>query len=51
MRKTQDMVDMLVRLIYMVIVSFVALPALFIMPPIGILLLLYLRGVIRHTGG
>jgi phosphotransferase system glucose/maltose/N-acetylglucosamine-specific IIC component len=45
------MMDTIVRLIYTMIVSIVALLALFIMPPIGILLLLYLRSVIRHAGG
>ncbi|MDI6896067.1 hypothetical protein [Methanocella conradii] len=35
-------------MIHAVIISIVALLALFIMPPIGILLLLYLRSIIRY---
>ncbi len=43
-----DIVDRFVRLIHMVILSIAALIGLFVMPPIGILLLLYLRGFLEH---
>jgi|GEM_PF-3847390 len=43
-----DIIDRLVRLIHAIILSIAALIGLFIMPPIGILLLLYLRGYLER---
>jgi hypothetical protein len=42
-----DIVDRIVRFIYTVILSMAALLGLFIIPPVGILLLLYLRGFLE----
>jgi hypothetical protein len=45
---TPDLIDGLVKFIYTVILSIAALLGLFIMPPVGILLLLYLRGFFEY---
>jgi hypothetical protein len=42
-----DIIDRIVRFIYTVILSIAALLGLFIIPPVGILLLLYLRGFLE----
>ncbi len=46
--KTFRIVDRLVKLIHTVILSVAALIGLFILPPVGIILLLYLRGFLKY---
>ncbi|WP_230742091.1 hypothetical protein [Methanooceanicella nereidis] len=40
--------DILVSYLYAVIISFVSIIALFLMPPAGIAMFLYLSGYLRH---
>jgi hypothetical protein len=46
--KTFRILDRFVRFIHTIILSMAALIGLFIMPPIGILLLLYLRSFMQY---
>jgi hypothetical protein len=46
--KTFYIIDRLVKHIHTVILSFAALVGLFVLPPVGIILLLYLRGFLRY---
>jgi hypothetical protein len=41
-------IDRVVKNIHAVILSFAALVGLFVLPPAGIILLLYLRGFLRY---
>jgi hypothetical protein len=46
--KTFRIIDRLVKLIHTVILSIAALIGLFVLPPVGIILLLYLRSFLKY---
>lgn len=46
--KTSGIVDRLVKFIHTVILSIAAIIGLFVLPPVGIILLLYLRSMLQH---
>ncbi len=46
--KTLRIIDRFVKLVHTVILSTAALIGLFILPPVGIVLLLYLRSVLKY---
>lgn len=48
MIKTFRIIDRLVKLIHTVILSIAALIGLFVLPPVGIILLLYLRSFLKY---
>ncbi len=48
MVKTLHIIDRLVKLIHTIVLSIVALIGLFVLPPVGIILLLYLRSVLKY---
>jgi hypothetical protein len=46
--KTLKVIDRVIRFIYTIILSTIALIGLFVLPPVGIILLLYLRSVMKY---